>query len=63
MAVLRENSADTGEAPLYAVWDSLWGLPDIVARPTKDMCGEEGLRVHSVLVIEEEIWGGVTILS
>jgi len=63
IAVLQENSADTGEAPLYAVWDSLWGLPDTVAHPTKDMSGKEGLRVQSVLVIEEELWEGVTILS
>ncbi|KAI4653454.1 hypothetical protein J4E93_001220 [Alternaria ventricosa] len=63
MAVLQENSADTGEAPLYAVWDSLWGLSDTMARATKDMSGKEGLRVHSVLVIEEELWEGVTILS
>ena len=63
IAILQENSADTGEAPLYAVWDSLWGLPDTVARPTKDMSGKEGLRVQSVLVIEEELWEGVTILS
>ena len=63
MAILQEHSADTGEAPLFAVWDSLWDLPDTVARPTKDMSGKEGLRVHSVLVIEDELWEGVTILS
>ena len=63
IAVLQEDSADTGGAPLYVVWDSLWEFPGKVDHETVDLTGTDGLRVHNLLVIEEELYVGVTILS
>ncbi|KAG9189873.1 hypothetical protein G6011_06741 [Alternaria panax] len=60
---VQEDPEDTREEPLYTVWDSSWDFPGADTPQTKNMSAVAGVRVHSVLIVGEELQEGLTILS